>query len=347
MAANINEELQWFTVFRMDENDGWLYQELTAGRLRQGWGAHGCTLLTADGQRVEKADFEEGYREAYGKEASPRRFAILTGMLDLNDGDVVVVPKMPEMDQFTIARVSQGYAFDTESGLDDYRHIVYVYRESVRTFDYRTDEDTYLISGLFARANHQAAISFCYTAEQIAATLRLLRRPNDLITSQSDEAFFRTAIDDAFRLAAIRLRNQIKNWNGTRFELAVRHAFLDQGYTIIPHRHYDGQGADADILVSPPASRYGVFLPGKIAVQVKWKQGVDEDDSYAVSQIIKWAKSQGSDAVKCVISSASEFTIGAQKLAADEDVMLICGLQTMCFILGVADRYRDDWDSLE
>ena len=80
-------------------------------------------------------------------------------------------------------------------------------------------------------------------------------------------------------------------------------------------------------------------------MQVKCKQGADIEDKKAVSQIVTWAESQGSDAMKCVISSASGFTWEAHKFAADEDVMLIGALQTMCFLLGVADRYRDDWDS--
>ena len=70
---------------------------------------------------------------------------------------------------------------------------------------------------------------------------------------------------------------------------------------MIEHRRFDRQGGDADILVSPPASPYGVFLPGEIAVQIKWIQGVDENDEYAVLQIVQWAESQGSDAVNCVI----------------------------------------------
>ena len=40
----------------------------------------------------------------------------------------------------------------------------------------------------------------------------------------------------------------------------------------------------------------GLFLPAEIAVQVKWKQGVDENDEESVRQIVKWAKSEGSNA---------------------------------------------------
>ena len=61
-------------------------------------------------------------------------------------------------------------------------------------------------------------------------------------------------------------------------------------------------------------------------------------------QIDKWAKSERSDAAKYVISSASGFTDKAHELATANNVVLIGGLQTMCFLLGVPDRYRDDWD---
>ena len=79
-------------------------------------------------------------------------------------------------------------------------------------------------------------------------------------------------------------------------------------------------------------------------MQVKWKQGLDEDDDEAVKQIDEWVKWQGIDAMKCVISSASGFTDKGRELAAANNVHLIGGLQTMCFLLGVPDRYRDDWD---
>ena len=98
------------------------------------------------------------------------------------------------------------------------------------------------------------------------------------------------------------------------------------------------------MVVAPPASPHSLFLPGEIAVKVKWKQEVDKDDEQAVRQIVGWSKSQGSDAAKYVISSASGFTAGAREAAAANDVVLIGGLQTMCFLLGIASRYRDDWE---
>ena len=71
------------------------------------------------------------------------------------------------------------------------------------------------------------------------------------------------------------------------------------------------------------------------------------DDKEAVEQIVNWADSQASSAVKYVISSASGFTDDARKRADDKDVVLIGGLQTMCFLLGIPERYRSDWERPE
>ena len=336
------EQHEWFTVFRTDENDGWLYSELVSGRLRQGWGAPGLALVKPDGQRVGKVDWEAAHKrhENWGN-PSPMRFAILSRMLEVGPLDIVVVPKMPEWNQFTIASVSEEYRFELSTGPKDFGHVIPVDPDSVRTFDYRADNDAFLVSGLFARANHRPAVSFCYSEEHLAAARNLLKRASSL-TQQPHSVLAGAAADHAFKVAAEALAEQLRGWNGLRFEEAVRQAFRDQGYEIEYHRHHDGQGGDADIVVAPPAS-YGLFLPGKIAVQVKWKQGIDPNDEAAVRQIVDWAESQSSAAAKYVISSASDFTEGARKLADKCDVTLICGLQTMCFLLGVPDRYRPDW----
>lgn len=89
-AASHNESPDWFTIFRTEKNEGCLFEELIAGRLRQGWGARGLGLLDPDGARVEKTDWERAYRSCWDEEPSPRRFAILIRMLEMARGDVVV-----------------------------------------------------------------------------------------------------------------------------------------------------------------------------------------------------------------------------------------------------------------
>ena len=107
---NGSEQPNSFTVFRTDEtSQEYLYRELRAGCLRQGWGSPGLALKTADGHLVEKPEWEANHNNAYGKAPGPKKYANLRHMLDLNEGEVVVVPKMPEQHQFTIARVQGGY----------------------------------------------------------------------------------------------------------------------------------------------------------------------------------------------------------------------------------------------
>ena len=131
MAAGYNEYLDWFTIFRTDENDGWLYEELIAGRLRQGWGAPGFGLLDPDSARVDKTDWEHAYRSNWHEDPSPRRYAILIRMLEMGRGDVVVVPKMPQWNQLTVAQVASGYQFEHSGDLEDFRYVVHVEPQSV------------------------------------------------------------------------------------------------------------------------------------------------------------------------------------------------------------------------
>ena len=346
MKMQSNEVLERFTIFRTDSNPaGWHYRELKEGRLRQGWGAPGFVLLMGD-QRVDKEEWVAAYKSEWRENPSPKRFAILSRMLEIKCGDIVIVPKMPERNQFTVGRVSGDYRFEvSDVHPDDFGHIVPVDPGSLRTFDYQADDEAYLVSGLFGRANHWPAITFCYGTEHVAAVNKLLEQQSNLEAGDPIK-LSQSPLDNAFKEAAKCLLDQVVTWEGRRFEEAVRQAFRDQGYEVKVHRHYDGQGGDADILVSSPA-RHRLFQPDEIAVQVKCKQGIDEHDKKAVEQIVNWADSQASSAVKYVISSASGFTDDARKRADDKDVVLIGGLQTMCFLLGIPERYRSDWERPE
>ena len=344
MDSQNHAEREWLTIFRTDEETAWLYKELVDGRLRQGWGAPGLSLTTGHDTPVDKREWEAAYRErtVWGN-PSPRRFAILNRMLELDDGDIVVMPKMPAWNRFTVARVSGRYRFEVARGHDDFGHIVPVYRESVRTFAHRANDHAFLVSALFSRANHRPAVSFCIGAEQVAAVGRLLEIPGSAVEKPRGE-LLESAMDDAYRAAAESLAATVAGWNGRVFEDAVRQRFIDQGYRVNEYKRYDGEGSDMDMVVSPPPSPHAPFLPAEIAVQVKWKQGIDKDDAWAVAQIGRWAEWQGSTATRCVISSASQFTEKAREEAAANGVELIGGLQTMCFLLGMADRYRSDWE---
>ena len=256
MAMQENKEVNWLTVFRMDQGNDWLYEEIRQGRLRQGWGGRGLALTQSGGTQRSKQEWETAYREKACREnleelpPRSRRYAILVRMLELSVGDIVVIPKMPEQDQFTIVRVCGKYRFESA---DDFGHIIPVDPESLRVFNYLADDDAFTVSGLFSRANHRAAVTFCESTEHAEAMLRLFKRENGQ-AAKSESELLQTPIDQAFKMAAMSLQDRIKTWDGHKFENAVRHAFREQGYQVKDgHRRYDRQGGDADIVVFPPA----------------------------------------------------------------------------------------------
>ena len=325
------------------ESTDWLHKQLKNGCLRQGWGWRGLDLKESDKQ-INKKKWVDAYSNSNAGEApTPRRFAILCTLLRLVKGDIVVVPKMPDYHMFTIARVSGEYRFEVPDNCNDFGHIIPVDRNSVRTFHYQANDDAFLVSGLFSKSNHRSAVSIATTPEHWKAANQLLSLDSCKTAKLKSELLTKSAVNRAFKEAAISLQEEVKTWNSKRFEDAVRQTLQEQGYEMLNHRKYSGKGDDADMLVAPPAS-HSLFQRENIAIQVKWKQGEDQNDVYAVNQIIDWTEWQNSEAAKYVISSASKFSDEAQEMARDNDVVLIGGLQTMCFLLGISEQYRDDWE---
>ncbi|MDA8011793.1 MAG: restriction endonuclease [Gammaproteobacteria bacterium] len=327
-------DLQWLVVFRTansDDTAGMLYKELKEGRLRQGWGGPGLALQDANGNTVGKEDWEASYEKCWNEKPSQKRYGALVKMLEIAEGDIVMLPKQPASTQFSIARVTGKYRFEESQLLEgDFGHVISVAPESVRTFDFRADTDAYAVSSLFSRANHRYPVTFAYDPEHIRAAQRLLERADNLVAK---EGIVQSALDDAVMAAAQAMQKEINKWNGHRFEAAVRRAFENHGYNLKKYRSFDRKGGDADIVVSPPNNIHSLFMPQEIAVQVKWKKGIDQNDVQAVEQLVKWRES---DTVqKFVISSADRFTPECKKMADDEGITLIGGLNTMYFLMGI------------
>ena len=335
MADKINEPERIAILRTNEEIADKLYKELKEGRLRQGWGAEGMSLLDENGEALSKDKWEQNYKNSRIGWGSPssRRYSALNKMLKIKDGDVVVLPKMPKSNQLSVCRVSGDYRFG-ELVDGDFGHIIPVDQNSVRTFNYRSSDDAYEISRLFHRANHRYPVTFAYNKNNIKAAGELLKQPRDNLEEKNEDALVQASLDNALKAAAQAMQEKIKNWNDLQFEQAVRAAFENQGYKVVSgYRRYDGKGADVDLVVEPPINNYSRFMPPQIAVQIKWKQGTDSDDVNAVEQLVKW---QESDTVgKFVISSADKFTQVCKDKAEGENITLIGGLHTMYFLMGL------------
>lgn len=159
---------QVFIFWTWEEKLSWITEELRSGRLRQGWGGRGTALVDDSGRlreievwlRDSNAFFTWGADEAERR----TRYSILKTMLEMTSGDLVVVPRLPTGETFTIAVVAAGYHFDgAHFGKDhpvipanDLGHVVEVETGTQRVFSIN-DPDAALVARQFR--NYRRAVN--------------------------------------------------------------------------------------------------------------------------------------------------------------------------------------------
>ena len=312
-------------VFRT-ANVHFVKEELERGRLRQGWGPPGTSLLDANGTSRTKEAWENAYRDAWGEDPSPRRYGILRRMLDMKEGDLVVCPKAPDYSCFTIATVSGPYRFEVAPDPQDFGHIIPV--QDQRVINNWYDGDAQTIHELFKSAYFRSAVTQVQDSnrERVLDAARRLREKEDTRPAQNPEAIRKQRSAEARREAAKRLIEYVnQSWGFDQFEAAVGEAFVRKGYEYIRGKSDQKGGADADHILSIP-------MPGLddldsldrpqylLIVQVKLKKGVDNDDRKGVEQLSMWKSSEEEQVVARVLfSSADSFTEECKKLAEEKD----------------------------
>ncbi|MBN4054920.1 restriction endonuclease [Acidimicrobium ferrooxidans] len=319
-------------VFRThDASKEWLWGELQAGRLHQGWGELGMELVR-NSVHLEEEKWIAGYSDSARKhwnfdpprDAGSKRFRILQRLLEIQAGDVVVIPKMPEWRHFTVARVEHGYQFDEAApedrgGQGDFRHFITVDTTSVRHFSYTSSPDARAISGKF-RA-YQAAINNVWSEDVRTATQRLLERDSDS-TIREPADLFREMLKPAMREAL----EQLRQLPPLDLEKLVGRLFEGQGYEVLATHRYDRDGGDADLILGAKLPLLEQYIDLPIYVQVKQKHGHDPEDTIGVKQLLKIA-SDAPTSIKVLASTADDFSEECQALAEENGVTLIGGAE--------------------
>jgi hypothetical protein len=91
-----------------------LFQEMKKGRLRQGWGRNGMSLLDTHGKPLSRDGWVKNYRTASGAGETVKKarghYRLLSPMLDIRPGDLIVVPNFAEdgWDGLVIAKAVAG-----------------------------------------------------------------------------------------------------------------------------------------------------------------------------------------------------------------------------------------------
>jgi len=101
-------------------NARWLWAELQAGRLRQGWGyqpSQELTLLRDRRQRGEPMSRDDDW-------AWPNRRMLADEPDGMQAGDLVLLPHLPREWRWSVARISGPYRFEVDPVKKDFGHIL-------------------------------------------------------------------------------------------------------------------------------------------------------------------------------------------------------------------------------
>lgn len=318
-------------VFRVRCDEEYIKKELKEGRLRQGWGWLKTDLTNAQKDEWVKTQCEKDPfdgNEKYYK----TKFNNLSKMLDIEEGDILIIPKTSTSSQFTICKAAGKYKFDTVGGYedgDDFRHVIPIHKESIREFNYHANEYCENIRAKMRAYQHPVNNVWNERIQEIAQKLLV----EDFSRNETPLASIVESIkSDCFKSeeTLTRLRD-LGNRNTERITQLI---FEKLGYELIKPNSYDGNGGDADLIFSDVSlsefyevASNSAEIARKIYVQIKNKNGEDNDDIHGVKQLItRTSTEEETNSVKILISTADKFSEKCKKLANENNVLLIDGL---------------------
>ncbi|MCK4632088.1 MAG: restriction endonuclease [candidate division Zixibacteria bacterium] len=317
-----------------DSEKQWLQSELKGGRLRQGWGITGMQLED-HGEPVPLSEWEARYsksaKEIWAREPGPgealKRFRILSPMTDLRAGDIVVIPKMPSWDKFTIASVKGKYWFDADRGPKDYGHVIPVDSDCMKETPYFSSIESRLI--VKKLRGYQCAVNNVWDSRFVKAIEKLVRL--DPVPIKKAIIAIYSDIKEPLIQESL---NQIRHLTYADLEELVKKAFEAAGYQFVRKHYYDNKGGDADLVFDrnlPLVSEISE-LALTVFIQVKQKSGKDADDLDGVEQLVK-ISANNPQSVRILISTADGFSDNCKNRAGEEQVTLVSGLETAEFLM--------------
>lgn len=342
-----------YYVFRINYDDKFkiIRNEIMQGRLRQGWGAPGMDLNKGCGAYISAWDSYWGQDDEIN-EKKERKYNNLLLLKKIAVGDYIVVPKLSLDDGFdepcrcfTLLQCVQEYSFnvldgDTENGhFSDFGHIIGV--KTVFSCSYDRDADSMTVAKSF-RA-YQSAVNNVWNATLTERIGKLIEsnENNKIVSSEYAKSLIFAIAQDVYpkyNELLINIIDSISNLSPHKFEDLIVELFEKNGYITLQKNDFDRMGGDIDILMTyDQKSLLGnIFSMSKdiespnINIQAKKKPGTDFEDKIAVEQLLKRAETKsrkGINDINIVIDLTSAFQECTEKLAKENNVILINGLQ--------------------
>lgn len=305
-ASDSHRRVFVFRAGREPAHSKWIFDEINAGRLRQGWGWSGLSL-TLDGELVDQAEWMEAYKgiaDANSELAAKARWRILTRMLKFLPGDVLVVPHVPVTNRFVLAVVAGEYRYEPGGARDwdgSHCHVVPIAPELVLEFG--VDESasiSRLVTDRSLAAKYRNAVTSEVTEADVRdgvlkllakggkaappPSLRQVAPPPAKAKRESKAPSFRARkLSNGTDGSVVGLKGEelVVRWeqerlrNAGRSDLAanVRHVSVD-----------DGDGAGYDVLSFDPATE------GKLNIEVKTTKGGQTNSFWITANELAFAR---------------------------------------------------------
>ena len=247
------------------EHREFLRQELSEGRLRQGWGGY----PEQDLRYIEEA-WREGRPLTKEQANASRHWRMSDGPADdyMNVGDVVLVPNMPDDGFFTLVRIRGPYAFKINKELSDFGHLRTV--EGLTPITGVANEHRLVDAGLRRSLRYQGRLWRISSYSECLE--RIIRFDGNLSVGTTAVGRAESIVSDLVAGPIATMAEQLSErlpvgLQGSEWETVVRDA-LEPLFPVTV-RHTGGpqeRGADLEIIISNPFDQDRNWI---VPVQIK------------------------------------------------------------------------------
>lgn len=304
--------------------------------MSQGWGGGGERDLRVDGENfVEEC-------KLYHQLATTRVPTNLTWIKAFRNGDLLVVPHLPEENKVSIHVVDGDFpnCYEYEDGDTTCQNHRIKIRES-HGLDGNLSIDNHVLAAWrgklpWMRLPILQIPSYENHFQKILVALK--ENPHVRYDKSSLEDFLSSTRERVVAFIQEELNKVAPSKTAISFEAICEYLLKADGYSIEGRNSFDGQGGDLDLRCRRLRRSLSPFEPGETILFAQVKKHKGTSDQQGVDQVVKMmARNPGAEG--CVMSLADHFSEEAKKLAEANGVLLINGKEiARLFLANFADK---------
>lgn len=290
-------------------------------QLSQGWGGGAGADLD-----LRKEGFVGRTFAHYPDLSTTRIPSNLTRMMRFEDGDLLVVPHLPEHGKASVHIVDGAfpscYSYDPSD--DDHLNHRIALRQS-----YGLDGEISIYNAALLpwRAKLQwlrlPVLAIPDFSDTFAAVVAAMTADRTLQFGPSEmDDFLGTVASKVENVVTEQLRSMPPAGGAISFEGLCERILKSNGYEIEARNQYDRQGGDIDLRCKRPRRDTSIFESGDVVLFVQVKKHEGTTDDTGVRQVIQMIEREP-HADGCVMSMADEFTAAARQLADSNGIVLL------------------------